>query len=295
MTETQIPQVEEAWFHLDTSPAFRGYHNYLARWNGWSCPYFARGEAVRLVEYLDTLDGLSASWDGDVVVTDDDNQVDPDRWPPLTILDSHHYEGRVVWAIGSHSWCWNDIEKPEAGRVQALCVENVEHGEFHATAFIRERLTLDVNGMPVEASRGLQHYRPVHMNPQAGHAIVFPSEEWTCATCGSKAALLRGEFPFPALTAEQMNDIDGVIGGKLDNSHDAGGPDLMEHEAAAAVIYDCVHYVQGVIEDGTTMCEDDAEIAARWPNPTSEDWKVPIVEYVRLRYFGLTNDSLLPT
>jgi hypothetical protein len=291
MTENKTPRAEPAWFHLDAGAAFRGYHDYFRRWNGWACPYFDLFEAQRLVKIFHDYDGCSATWDGDVIVIVG-NDGEEERWEPQTILDSLHYEGRTVWAIGSHSWCWNDIETPEAGRILAFCKEGVEHVTFHSTAFVRELHTLSSDGTVLAAARDLKGFcGPADVDPRGGHAIVFPSEFWHCAECSARAVLLRGPFP-SSLTADQQHDIDGVVGGKMDNSHDAGGPDLEEHEAAAAVIYDTVHYVQGVIEDATVCCDGDDEIAARWPSPLSEDWKDPIVDYLRRRYFGLTNDSL---
>tara|TARA_R110002110_G_scaffold69686_19_gene187793 strand:- start:543 stop:1421 length:879 start_codon:yes stop_codon:yes gene_type:complete len=291
MPEKNFHVVEKALFHLGTGAVFHGYHDYMIRWRGWACPYFTRGEAERLVKKVHGDNGRSAWWDGDAVVI-----VQPGcpemRWDPRTVLDSHHHEGRLVWAIGDHSWRWNDIQAPDVGRITAICTEDVAHATFYTPGYVREVHEVSSGGQTVSRTHTMELSQPVSVDPEKGHHIVFPSEAWLCTECGSTAVLLRGHFPCQ-LSADQQHDIDGVVGGKMDNSHDAGGPDLEEHEAAASVIYDCVHYIEGVIEDATCVY-GLAEAKARWGDTSESEFKLRIVDYIRRRYFGLINDSLLP-
>ena len=86
-----------------------------------------------------------------------------------------------------------------------------------------------------------------------------------------------------ALTEQQKKDIDNLVGGKVDNSHDAGGPDMDEHECGCAVIYDCVHYMEGVIEEISLQHDDDLADSIWLTLPASE-WKRDVVDYIRERY-----------
>ena len=291
MTEDKKRVVEESWFTLDVGPVLKGYHEYWVRWNGWACPSFAKSETQRLMDWMnDSADTKSASWDEDTVCI---RQVDgeDERYEKATLNIVGWKQD--VWHVGSHSWCWNDIESPSPGQILAICQNNVEHDTFVSTAFVKEVLTLTAHGQPLSSTRGMRHFDGgLHVDPAAGHAVVFPSDRWRCDACGETAVVIQGRFPSD-LTAEQQDDIDGVLWGKVDNSHDAGGLTMEAHEAAAAVIYDCVHYFSGVLEDA---CLDDPEKQARWPDDANEleELRLQVVDYVRRKYFGLFNDSLLP-
>ncbi len=93
------------------------------------------------------------------------------------------------------------------------------------------------------------------------------------------------------LTPEQQDDIDSVIWGKVDNSHDAGGPDMSGSECAGATIYDCVHYFTGVVEDA---CCGDPDKEAHWPAGDLDELKLQVVDYIRGKYFGPSSDTLAP-
>lgn len=68
-------------------------------WNGWGMPYFERA-AVEQLMALDT--GGSMHWHGDTVVaivSDEEERYEP-----------HVVEGKLAWAVGAGSWCWNSVD-----------------------------------------------------------------------------------------------------------------------------------------------------------------------------------------
>ncbi len=70
-------------------------------WNGWACPLFTQETAVRIVsESPDVL-----RWDGEVVVYETDDSDEPERYEP---------DERGLYAIGSGSWCWDELGDPPA-------------------------------------------------------------------------------------------------------------------------------------------------------------------------------------
>jgi hypothetical protein len=89
------------------APAFDGWHDERARWNGWAVPYFSREtlEAGVLAMLL-TLDGCAYRWDGETLeITEDDGD---ERTRYVSRVEPVTQDGQSLYCLGM-GWVWDTI------------------------------------------------------------------------------------------------------------------------------------------------------------------------------------------
>lgn len=71
-------------------------------WNGWACPYFDFENAKKLIDLFPDF-GMRYDADADKFIAESEH-YDREEW------QSEIIDGKKYYPIGSHSWCWFEME-----------------------------------------------------------------------------------------------------------------------------------------------------------------------------------------
>jgi deoxyribodipyrimidine photolyase-like uncharacterized protein len=113
----QMKQLTSASFVLDTQPKqhFKGYTG-DSDWNGFTCPYFEREEAERVLSASEP-NGYRWTYDADQDAFLVRSEDDPEDYEPEVFAGTEQQtingDTLTVYAIGAYSWAWLPVEKTE--------------------------------------------------------------------------------------------------------------------------------------------------------------------------------------
>ena len=88
----------------DNQPHIDGM-TYGNHWNGWACPYFTLENAMRIATLADGF-GITYDPQNDKFIGESE-YYDREEW------ESKIIDGVKYYPIGSHSWCWYQMEEGE--------------------------------------------------------------------------------------------------------------------------------------------------------------------------------------
>jgi len=128
---TRDPKYRKGIFYLWEEPIFNGYTSIddMYLWNGWSCPNFDFNTAKKILDAVSksNLDsGVKVKWgynkENDAFwywddTYEGDEKTNCDTWKGEDII----VDGKTirVYDIGSHSWCWSEMECHACGCARA--------------------------------------------------------------------------------------------------------------------------------------------------------------------------------
>lgn len=101
-------------FSMNDEARFIGY-TAGQHWNGWACPYFTRDEAQKIVAYVNSTSSNVADYNlrydasEDAFKYHDCNEDEDEVFGVYVYEDQKTGEILELYAIGSHSWTWDDM------------------------------------------------------------------------------------------------------------------------------------------------------------------------------------------
>ena len=95
-------------------------------WNGWACPLFALDEAIRLAASINESEfcghmHYDATKDAFLSSPDEQDENGSTETFAATVAD-----GKTYYAIGGHSWCWENVSDDPSARFSASVFKELQ-------------------------------------------------------------------------------------------------------------------------------------------------------------------------